>query len=43
MVDQKNTKKSYLQKLIDFIAKILSIKRKKIEKKDHSDDIYPLW
>lgn len=43
MVDQKNTKKSHFQKLIDFIAKILSIKRKKIEKKDHSDDIYPLW
>ena len=43
MVDQKKTKKNYFQKLIDFIAKILSIKKKKIEKKDNSDDIYTIW
>ena len=43
MTDQEEVKKSYFQKLIDFIAKILSIKRKKVEKKENSDDIYPLW
>ena len=43
MTDQEEVKKSYFQKLIDFIAKIFSIKRKKVEKKENSDDIYPLW
>tara|TARA_B100000686_G_C16785246_1_gene974757 strand:+ start:1868 stop:1999 length:132 start_codon:yes stop_codon:yes gene_type:complete len=43
MIDKEKTKKSYFQKLIDFIAKILFIKRKKIKKKDNSDDIYTIW
>ena len=32
------------QKVINFFAKILGIKRKtKVKKKPSSDDIYPLW
>ena len=32
------------QKIINFLAKILGIKRKpKLKKKPSSDDIYPLW
>ena len=32
------------QRIIDFLAKILGIKRKsKGKKKPSSDDIYPLW
>ena len=30
MTDQEEVKKSYFQKLIDFIAKILLIKKKKL-------------
>tara|TARA_B100001167_G_C16543314_1_gene200044 strand:+ start:31 stop:156 length:126 start_codon:yes stop_codon:yes gene_type:complete len=37
-------KKSLLQKFIDLIAKIFSIKRKKKEEqKRDTEDIYPLW
>ena len=33
-----------LQRIIDFIAKVLGIQRSRKEnKKDSSDDIYPLW
>ena len=33
-----------LQKIIDIIAKLIGIKRKKREdKKNKTDDIYPLW
>jgi len=36
--------KSLLQKIINFIAKIFSIKQKiKKNKKRETDDIYPLW
>ena len=43
MENSENNNKSYFQKLLDFLANIFSIKRKKVEKKENSDDIYPLW
>ena len=53
MNQEDNNKKSLLQKLIDKIAEIFSIKRKKnVKEKKHksdddddnlSEDIYPLW
>tara|TARA_X000000368_G_C23018584_1_gene706936 strand:- start:691 stop:825 length:135 start_codon:yes stop_codon:yes gene_type:complete len=37
-------KKSILQRIIDTIAKLFSIKQKKNEKKEkYKDDIYPMW
>jgi len=40
----KKDDKGLLQKFIDLIAKIFSIKRKKNkEEKRKTDDIYPLW
>ena len=45
MKNKKNIeKKNIIQKILNFIFKIYSIKsRKKEKKKDISDDIYPLW
>ena len=35
---------SLLQRFIDLVARIFSIKqKKKKEKKNETDDIYPLW
>ena len=45
-MDKKdNLKKSFYQRFIDFIAKVLFIKRKKKEKpeKKSADDIYTIW
>ena len=40
----KKNNKGLLQKFIDLIAKIFSIKRrKKNNDKSKTDDIYPLW
>tara|TARA_B100000029_G_C16707620_1_gene641969 strand:+ start:34 stop:168 length:135 start_codon:yes stop_codon:yes gene_type:complete len=37
-------KKSILQRIIDTIARFLSIKQKKDQKKEkYKDDIYPMW
>ena len=40
----KKNNKSLLQKFIDLIARIFSIRRRKDkEEKGKTDDIYPLW
>ena len=40
----KKNNRSLLQKFIDLIARIFSVKRKKTgETKRNTEDIYPLW
>ena len=40
----QSKKRGLFEKLIDFLAKILSIKQvKKEKKKSQTDDIYPMW
>ena len=44
MDNSEKNNKSLLQRFIDLIARIFSIKRtKKKEKQTKTDDIYPLW
>jgi len=41
---RKIEKKNIIQKIVNFLFKIYSLKsRKKENKKDTTDDIYPLW
>ena len=41
---EENKNKSLIGRIIDFIAKIFSIKQKKEKKKEsRTEDIYPMW
>ena len=39
----QSKKRGLFEKLIDFLAKIFSIKQIKKKKKSQTDDIYPMW